>query len=89
MKHLKKIIPVLLIVMLLSVVLMSGGVQASDCTHEWGEWTAQDGKHSRTCTLCNSVITEDCNYYELITRPSCTENGFTWLPYSDCANACE
>ena len=20
---------------------------------------------------------------------ACTENGFSWLPYSDCANACE
>lgn len=77
LKRFLKMVPVLLTVVLLAVMLLSGAAQASDCAHEWSEWSGRDGMHRRECKSCGSVESGECDYYSIILRPTCTEGGHT------------
>lgn len=82
-----KLIPVLLTVVLSAVLFLYGGAQASDCTHEWSNWSGRDGQHRRECLLCGSVVTGECEYYSIILRPTCTEGGHTEKTCTLCGDA--
>ena len=45
--------------------------------HNWGNWTAADGKHSRTCSVCNAVEGPfSCSYsYATLSAATCTAEG--------------
>ncbi len=76
-KRFLKAVPVFTAVILLCAAFVFSGVQASDCEHNWSEWSGRDGQHRRECLLCGSVVTGECEYYSIILRPTCTEGGYT------------
>lgn len=51
--------------------------------HSFDAWTSTDadkvadGQHSKTCTVCSKVVTEDCTYTRTPTAESCTADGYT------------
>ncbi|MBQ6431496.1 MAG: endonuclease [Oscillospiraceae bacterium] len=55
----------------------------SSCNHNYGAWTSNnDGTHSKTCSLCNNVVTENCTYTTstsgLTTTYTCSVCGYSY-----------
>ena len=46
--------------------------------HTYGDWTSNNnGTHSRTCSGCGDVVTENCTCSDVVTAPTATAGGFT------------
>ena len=53
-------------------------VDAPSHEHSYGAWTTNNnGTHSRTCSSCSDVQTENCTYTDVVTPPTVTEQGYT------------
>ena len=53
--------------------------------HEYSLWYKNnDGTHSRTCTRCHALETNNCTYVDTVTAPTCTEGGYTTHVCSVC-----
>lgn len=76
-KRFAKLIPVAVLIILFTIGFLFSGVQASDCEHNWSDWSGREGQHRRECLLCGSVEPGECEYYSIILRPTCTEGGHT------------
>ncbi|MBQ5992403.1 MAG: hypothetical protein IJL62_07635, partial [Clostridia bacterium] len=50
------------------------GIKLSSHEHSYGAWTTNNnGTHSRTCSSCSDVQTENCTYTDVVTPPTVTE----------------
>lgn len=45
--------------------------------HDWGEYTITETTHSRTCNRCAEVDSGNHSYKNVITKPTCTTDGYT------------
>lgn len=45
--------------------------------HDWGDYTITETTHSRTCKRCGDVDSGNHSYKNVITKPTCTTDGFT------------
>ena len=53
--------------------------------HAYSLWYKNNnGTHSRTCTRCHAVETNNCSYVDTVTAPTCTEGGYTTHTCSVC-----
>ena len=53
-------------------------VEIAELDHAYSAWSKNnDSTHSRTCTRCHVVETNNCSYSDTITLPTCTEGGYT------------
>ena len=53
--------------------------------HDYSLWYKNnDGTHSRTCTRCHALETNNCTYVDTVTAPTCTEGGYTTHVCSVC-----
>ena len=58
--------------------------------HAWGDWTHDDenGGHYRVCRNdASHVETDDCDYDEVATDPTCTEAGYTTCTCTVCEDS--
>lgn len=60
--------------------------------HSWSAWTSTDsakqadGQHTRSCSVCDAVETEDCSYDRVETKVTCTEDGYTTHTCTICSH---
>ena len=45
--------------------------------HDWGDYTITEATHSRTCKRCGDVDSGSHSYKDVITKPTCTTDGYT------------
>ena len=46
--------------------------------HSYGAWNSnENGTHSKTCSGCSDIVTENCSYNNVVTPPTATEQGYT------------
>ena len=45
--------------------------------HDWSDYTITETTHSRTCNRCGDVDSGSHSYKNVITKPTCTTDGFT------------
>ena len=46
--------------------------------HAYGDWSSNNnGTHSRVCSVCQGVDTENCSYEDAVTPPTPADQGFT------------
>ena len=67
--------------------------------HSYGDWVltkpatdAEDGEETKTCSVCGDKITRSVdmithNYEATVTKPTCTEQGYTTYVCSDCGKS--
>ena len=54
------------------------GIKFNSHEHTYGPWTSNsNGTHSKTCSGCSDVVTENCTYNDVVTAPTATEQGYT------------
>ena len=60
--------------------------------HSFSAWVSTDlykeadGQHSKECSVCKKVVTEDCTYTEESFAETCTTDGFTRYSCNDCGH---
>ena len=56
-----------------------------DCDHSNEEYVANNnGTHSQSCSKCGEVELSDCSYSALVTKPTCSETGYTTYTCENC-----
>ncbi len=45
--------------------------------HDWGDYTITETTHSRTCNRCGDVDSGNHSYKNVVTKPTCTTDGYT------------
>lgn len=45
--------------------------------HDWSDYTITETTHSRTCNRCSEVDSGNHSYKNVITKPTCTTDGYT------------
>jgi hypothetical protein len=46
--------------------------------HSWNDYEANGNRtHTKTCSVCNESVVENCSYGTTVIEPDCTEEGYT------------
>lgn len=60
--------------------------------HSWSAWASTDsakqadGQHTRSCSVCDAIETDDCSYDRVETKVTCTADGYTTHTCTICSH---
>ena len=63
-------------------------VEKAALGHTYGNYVkGANNTHTRTCSVCGNKETKNCTFTSVVTKPTCTEKGYTTYTCSVCGNS--